>query len=228
MVQRLNTRPPGSTGFSLVELLVVMLIAAMILAFGVGVALQSQTAPTLASGVLHIKGVLDQARQTALSSNKYVQVRFYKPSGGERPGYTAIGFFLADSPFYGSAADYQRWLGLGAMKPAARPQFLPSSLLLPDSATEGRFLNDLAADNNFVRTGQSRIAGQDYDWVAFYFLPDGTTDFQYVSGSRYDVRQAHFAVVARNEYERTAPNLPPNYAIFAVPPSTGRPIVFRP
>jgi uncharacterized protein (TIGR02596 family) len=231
MVKRMMIRHPlvvtKERAMSLLELLVVMAIAVMLMSVAAGGLLLSRSAPSMSAVILQIQGVLDEGRQLALANNKYVQVRFYSEQNGGNPkGYEAVGLFLAESPFYGD--DYETWMDSGQFKPASKIHHLGGNMMLVADGSASSFFEDLRTDTAYQRTGTERVNGRDYEYVAFYYLPNGTTDFQTIGGVRYNPKDAYFTLVSREQYGASQPDLPSNFATFTMPPATGRPVVIRP
>ncbi len=235
----------ASSGFTLIELLAVIAVMVLVLAIAGAALMPSNRSLDLASVSLQVKGYLDQGRQMALAHNKYVQVRFYTKTGDSINGvpvYSALGLFVADSPYYyasGLASDYTQpttgVIATGVMTAMAPILYLsPSTVLVSSSSASSSgttsLLNDLSGDTYFTRkgTGDTTLQGATYDWISFYYTPNGSTDFQTINGSSYPPIQSYFSLVSRNEYQGHSSMLPPNFFTFFLPPATGRSVILRP
>jgi len=224
----------ADAGFTLVELLAVIAIVVIILAAAGAALMPSNRSMDLGSASLQIKGLLDQGRQLALSRNKYVQVRFYAKTT-EPTYYSAIGLFMADSPYYSNnTSDYTTWSTKGAITSAAPIYYLPASMILPTTNNATIFLIDLANDTSFPRAvANDTIKGQTdkYNWVSFYYMPNGATDFQTLTlggnPAPYNPSNAYFTLVMRSDFIGNN-KIPPNFFAFFLPPTTGRPVILRP
>ena len=230
-----TTPTPDSMGFSLVELLVVVAVIAILLAVGASALSQGGNSLGLTTTVGSVQGILDEARQIAVSRNKYVQVRFLGTPNADR--YKAISLYVGESPYYGTAAEYDTWVTQGLLRQQGRTSYLPQTIIIPKGTNTSRLLADLSADTTFapaMRTGTSSVAGQSYEWVAFYFRPNGITDYQMLTlppktqGEPYSGTNAFFSLVVDNEFASNSTKLPKNFATITLPPATGRPVVFRP
>lgn len=221
-------------GFSLLELLAVMTMMAIAMALGGN--LLTRTASNgvqLTQAANDLVGSLSLARQTALSSNRYVQVRFYKRVQGD-DSYTHVGLFLADSPLYGQTSEYKSWQDQGSFSQFQKIHRLPSPCVILGDQNASRLLSDLAADSGTARTGTSDLGGEKYNWVAFYFCPDGSTDLP-GSGSMYGGGAApsgtpdtYITMSAGLVSASGSGSLPANFAAVVVNPANGRVSLFRP
>ena len=223
----MKTAPtPNIPGFSLVELLVVVAVICLLLAVGASALSRGGNSLGLTTTVGSVQGILDEARQIAVSRNKYVQVRFLATPGADR--YKAISLYVGDSPYYGTVSEYDAWVTQGQLRQQGRTSYLPQTITIPKGDQTSKLLADLAADTDFVRTGTSSVSGQNYEWVAFYFRPNGITDYQMINGTPYSGTNAFFSLVVDNEFPSNSTKLPKNFTTITLPPATGRPIIFRP
>ena len=218
-------------GMTLIELLAVMVIMMVIIA-GMS-SVSNSSALNLSTAAGQVQGTIRGAHQLALTFNKYIQVRFYRAVGSE--DYEAVGMFLADSPYYSalatSSSEYDAWSQAKVFKQMGKVEFLPQGCIIPaGSGSPGisPLLDDLNADTAFPRKGRSRLRGTDYDWVAFYFRPNGVTDFDVLYSAAHPGSNAFFSIVLRNDYGRTKPILPPNFMALTLSPANGAQTLTRP
>lgn len=199
---------PARRAFSLVELLVVIAILGLLLVFSMP-ALQSLNGGLdLTRAADLVNAQLSLARQTAISRNRTVEVRFYSyPRDGGPPRIRAV------QPFVGSEE------AEGAWQPLMRPQYLPQRICL-DS---GMALSPLLASQT-NRTGpESGVAlpgiGMSYTYSTISFRPDGSVDLP---------AGADFATLKAARLDDPLSQLPENYAIIQVSPVSGRQRTYRP
>lgn len=224
-------------GFSLLELLIVISIMAILMVLGGNFLSGSSRGLQLTQAADDLRSSLLLGRQMAQSHNKYVQVRFYKPSSGDG-SYTLVGLFLADSPLYGQAQEYDAWLQQGRFSPLQKVHRLPSPCVMLGntlgSQNASQLLNNLATDTVYTRTGSSTIAGVQYNWVAFYFCPDGSTDLD-GSGSMYGAGatpgatpDTYITLSDGNPAASKSNSVPTNFAAVVITPTNGRVSLYRP
>jgi len=211
-------RPGRSRAFSLIELLAVAVIMSIILALTVSAYSNFARGVELTNSAQHLSDVLNLARQIAVSRGEYTQVRFLAPTDPANPRYghySGLAIFRADSPFY---TNYSDLLAKGRIRQEGTPVYLPSSCAVLSNSTYSPLLASLVAD--ISRTGSSQIGGNTYNWVAFYFKPDGSTDIP--AGTTNSISVCPFqSFKAKNA-------LPPNYAILTLDRVDGRLSVVRP
>ncbi len=164
-------------GFSLIELLVVCAIIVVVVGFTVPAATTLIRGSQLSQAAQLVSDQLVLARQQALSKNRPVEVRFYRFGDKEAPGENS------EDPESGKFRALQAFeiIESGAAIPLNKIQRLPTTVILnragmstilsetvrgaPKSAADDPSAPELARD---VR--------RNYQYQAFRFLPDGSTD----------------------------------------------------
>lgn len=207
--------------FSLLELLAVMTIMFLLMAMS-QFALSSLSASTkLTTGAQLIGDILNGARQMAVAHNQYVQVRLcFSPTDPGR--IFAVAVYRADSPLYGTAADYQTWESQERIRPGSRTKKLPEPIQVFQSTKYSTLLERLNLDAYRKGTGQ-KVEGKACEWVAFYFRPDGAMDVKLASGAT-----ENFLTLTLASANTANPDSLINYATIAIDPVNGRYRVLRP
>ncbi|MDD5349652.1 MAG: Verru_Chthon cassette protein D [Chthoniobacteraceae bacterium] len=169
--------PSSRLGFTLIELLAVMGVMVLVAMFAMPAVNPLLKGSQLAQGAQDIGDQLGLARQTAISSNHCVEVRFYKyadaEAAGEVAGNPATGHFRAIQLF--EIPESGGPVALGKLRR------LPASVVIDGGSTLSSLLNPPAAYASplpVVTSGGQSVAlprvGTQYTSVAFRFLPDGS------------------------------------------------------
>jgi uncharacterized protein (TIGR02596 family) len=197
--------------FSLTELLVVIAIIAALTVIAIPLVSTMGRSTSLSGAVQSVTGYLDLARQTALTQNRTVEVRFYKLPPEAKPDsapadYRALQIFLVD---YDTASALNNTLNLSA--PAIIAESAAASSLMDDEVLP----EQEAPEGVLVPPG-----GENYRYRSFRFKPDGTTDLP-LNGNWF------LTLVNRGD-PIAANNLPANHARIHIEPLTGKLKVERP
>lgn len=198
-------------GFTIVELLVVMTVATVLLSLAANVAQDIVQANQVTTAGETVVDELRLARYTAITRNRVVEVRFYKPTSlnafGEESGVTSLQAFMFDQ-------DNNK------ATPVREVRHLPNAVKISEDATLSTLITAERLKNDW-KTGDDQIAigdaGTDYTAYRVRFLPDGSTDL--------DTQQRWFLTLyPQNDHK----SLPSNYVTVQVKPSRGNIRAFRP
>lgn len=154
------SRPSGhKPAFSLIELLAVIAVLGILAVLVVPSIRGISSATELSVSAASIVDTLNLARQTALSVNRPVEVRFYEVprSVDPAPAFRAVGVYVT--------ADAEP-------KPVGRLVFLRNNVVMSDTDTFGTLLRGLPAGQAAVPAVDA--GGKLFNYRSFTFRPDGT------------------------------------------------------
>ena len=215
-------RRPLNSGFSLVEMLIVLTVLGILFAVAAPNLFTLMQASTLSSEGSLIRNKLTQAQQIALSKNTDVEVRFYKmadPGSAElTEEFRAFQFFQFDEK--GQLEPVSKFFRI---KPPVVISEAHSTLLNPSSNSDSE-----GKEYGFVSPEKGRFpipVGeeiQDAEYVSFRFRPDGSTDLPGRTGSD----DTWYVTLLQGG--NGGSDLPANFYIVQVDSFNGRIGVFRP
>ena len=179
------------SAFSLVELLVVVAVIAIVVGFAVPAANNLLRGSQLTQGAQTMGDQLAFARQTALSRNRQIEVRFYRYADLETPGEISTdkltwqfhAFQLFEITENGAALPINKMQRLPKMvifSTSPTSTYLYSTLVCP--ALRGAFKDALLDKTtpeiplSFTSGGTTTSVGRKYEYASFRFLQDGSTD----------------------------------------------------
>lgn len=199
----------GARGFSLVELLTVLAILAVLAVLVLPSIRGVSSSTELAISAASVMDSLNLARQTALSINRPVEVRFYEvPSPADStPAFRAMGSFV---------------LGNNEIKPIGRVVWLRNTVVMSDTDTFGTLLKGLPGGQSSLPS----LGTTEYSYRSLIFRPDGSVALPHTSplggGDTWHVML----------YNSTRPpngSTPPdNHFTIQLLPETGRARTFQP
>lgn len=221
---------PAERAFSLLELLVVIGIIALVASFVIPAASTMVRGTALNQGAQQITDRLSYARQSAITKNRPIEVRFLRYGArevpGEDPTNAATGYYRAIQLL----EVFDTGLTVSLDKIHALPQSVVMdaaglSTILPGSTTVTIPLPVQSPTNNDVPlpgsvAGRTPIASQ-YQYVAFRFLPNGSTSLS-PTGSWY-------VTLKVLKSPQDSPTIPPaNFFTLQIDPVSGSMKGFRP
>jgi uncharacterized protein (TIGR02596 family) len=233
-------------GFSLLELLVVMLIIGIVAAFVVPSASTILRGSQLQQASQTISDQFNLARQYALSTNHPVEVRLIRYADPEVPGEVMNG---VSNPTNGNYRAVQILETLDAINPATgdfarialdKPQLFPQAIIM-DTGALSTLIHDASSGSTTDATPSvtplicnatsadppmPRKVGTNYVYIAFRFLPDGSTNLPPKSLS--DPSGQWFVTLHNLTDTQGGATPPPNFFTLQVDPVSGTLKQFRP
>ena len=221
------------------ELLVVMAVIAIVAGFAVPAVTTMLRGSQLTQGSQMVVDQIALARQTALSRNRSVEVRFYKFPDAETPGEDST---KPDTWLFHGLQTFEV-LDNGAKLPLGPIQRLPQNVIINEAG-----LSTLINEQRDVATGDftkptdadpempDKVVGRNYRYASLRFLPDGSTDLPPTGTVKTKGDSWYIALHGTNEKDSRDPTLkdgkiktlPPNYFILQIDPITGSTRSYRP
>lgn len=202
--------------FSLVELLVVIALLLILMALVLPATTSLMRSMNISRAAALVTDEMNFARQTALSRNRDVEVRFYRMGSkldGNVKQFRAMRSFLADGTDPAKS------------QPLSKVKYLPDTVILSDNTT----LSSLLDVNNPSRSGLSQgtetLPAGSTEYVGFLFRANGGTSLKPIAPP---MGNWFVTVVGENGQAEGGGDLPPNYFTAQVDPVTGRMRSFRP
>jgi uncharacterized protein (TIGR02596 family) len=201
--------------FSLIEMLLVMVIMGMLAALAIPSSMAMMSGMRLTTAGRTIVDKLTMARQRAIARNHTVEVRFYQygdAAAGEDVSAASAGKYRAFQ--FWEFDDSGKYVALGKL------ERLPSSVIIDSNALLTSLFNVSAGVRTGGTNGSLPEVGTAYNFIAFQFRPDGSTNLTPNSLwflSLHDIRNGDSLAV-----------LPANYYTIQIDSSNGHIKSYRP
>lgn len=218
-------------GFSLIEMLIVIGIVGLLLAFAAPNLFSLMGSNSLSGEGTVIRNQLTLAQQLAVSKSADVEVRFFNipdiASGRTTPGFRAFQLFQ-----YNQRGEMIPISSFFRIKPPVTVHEGLSPILDPD---ENRNASREDKKFGFVSPREGSCPAPvgldgskvDADYVAFRFRPDGSTDLPNKSGGS-DSKDTWYLTLVQGEGAVNQGGVPDNYLCLQVNPYNGQVSEFRP
>lgn len=219
-------RMSGLKGFSLIELMIVLGVVGLLLAFAAPNLFSLISANTLTSEGQVVRNQLTYAQQLALSKNADVEIRFFKMADLENAAtekafrafqlfqYNVDGELVPVSSFY-------------RIRPPVAVHENLSTILQPSAnnanAKDKKFGFVAPVEGKYDAPVGNGGALESTDYIAFRFRPDGSTDLPFRSGNG----DTWYITLVQGE-GAISNSKPDNYLCLQVNPYNGQVSEFRP
>lgn len=198
LIRRCGSR---SKAFSLIELLVVLAIIGILAAIAIPALNSMSSAPNLTASANQLSAEINLARQTAVTMNSPVEVRFFDIEGGKYTAYAS--YQVNDDGTLGSAI--------------GKITVLPKEVAMMDSAAYSTLITDAPESGSADIPQHSNVT-----YAGFRFRSSGSADLDTPSsGSAWTVTLA-----PRRDIEQA--KTPANFATITLIPLTGTTRIDRP
>jgi uncharacterized protein (TIGR02596 family) len=214
---KLPAAPMTARGFTLVELLVVLAVISIVSTLTIMAFRGVNSALNLSSATQEISAELTNARQTALTLDETVQVRFYQFP--DTTGASTTKEFQAMQTF--ETRD-------NPPLPLDKIVYLPSNIMISGSGTYSPPLSSSNVTPTTPAASDPLInlngVGQNYTYVAISFKSNGTIDTTAYTGTWYT--GSWFITLFEKRYASATQLV--NYTTVSIDPQDGRLRIFQP
>ena len=208
----------GNIGFTLIELLVVVSIMAIVLVYVIPAASNMLGGTNMTGAAQMIENQLNLARQSAISLNRPVEVRFYQYHDPETSG--------TDYCFHA----LQAWevVKTNSFVPLGKVQALPAGIIMDKGTSNAATTLSSILNPNSTIGPPGPVAlprvGTQYSYVAIHFTAGGATDLLPTGGL-----SGSWFLTLHAETARDGLSTPPaNFVTIQVDPVSGTLDFFRP
>lgn len=216
-MSRMKAYRSSAPAFSLIELLVVVAIIAVILTLITPAVVPLLRASNINQSASMLVDELNLARQTALTKNHDVEVRFYQVASKSDASDLQFRAFRSFLPFAQNAA---------AAQPLSAVRYLPEPVIISPAAQYSTLL-DYGGPRAGLMKGQEILPGNNSPstYISFLFRSTGGTNLTPVDpldGKWF------LTLYLENAPRNATTGIPGNYFTALVEPITGRVRTFRP
>jgi uncharacterized protein (TIGR02596 family) len=216
------TKPPRArAGLSLVELLLVLAVMAILIGLAIPASTSLLRGSSLTGGGQSLARQLSLAQQYARARNCLVEFRIYQLPDPTTPSATTPTVYRAFQSFSVSSDG-------ATFTPITKIINLPTPICVVNNATYSSILNPgTAGSPPFYVTGSSTgvslgiYPSSSYNYIAFHFKPDGSTDLNPISSS-------WFLSLASLPIQGAAGLPATNFVTLQVNATTGQVAIYRP
>jgi len=231
----------NKAGFTLVELLVVIAIGIIIASLSISSFQKVVSSGLLTTTTQAVIGILDQARETAIARNSYVEVRIYElPAPSASPTSGTLAQFRAMQTFLVTNSGYTQLTKLYVFPTPMVLQFsdntVPSGTLTTSTTDHSTLLNNSLDSSLGLRTPASWNSitpaigtppslptyQNNYGAVVFRFGPKGNLSVD-------NTKQWFLTILSSTDNPSNSNTfLPKNYATIQIDGFTGKTSYYRP
>lgn len=224
------------SGFTLVELLAVIAVIAVVIAFAVPSINQILRGSQMSQGGQLLGDQFSYARQLAITKNRTIEFRIYRFGDPDTPGekfddpttgyWRAFQLFeILDNGAALPAGEFKRMPRMVVIDPSERSTLLDPAIV----GDPNKAKSDMTAPELPVEVNGKRV-GRNYEWIGFRFLPDGSTNLPLKavksSGTDKNTDAWYVTVVAQTDLKRELKGV--NFVVLQIDPVTGSQKTFRP
>ena len=233
-----HVRDKVARAFTLIEMLVVVTIIVLLLAFSTPALMRTMQASRLASTGDSLMGTISEAQQMAYAQNVPVELRFFRYNGdfGDNSQFRAYQLFKVVVATQGTGASAQTKESIvpvgNLVKLSEGTIIVTDSVLSPGISGNG--LEDVKDGD--VKPGYSGVAGATYN--AIRFMPDGScrkvgatktqSNVTLASLTFQTLPQSFLTITYDIGADVKEENLPKNFYSIQVDPFTGKARSYKP